>query len=142
MEKLELVKKLAKELGVKKIVKTTVDKIAKKQSYYDGRDGCVSSESYTYYTVFYYDGKEISSVEVPEGRYRQGYADNHIQDIKEEKDIYVGDYLNDDAIAVLECSYDSEYDEDEEKVLYVLKKVDKQELKEEILKRVRRCNDL
>lgn len=146
-QKFRTVKKVLKELLEKYEISVrpefqvvSPDEVAKRQSFYDGWDSCcASSYSFTHYYVIYDDG---TYTKVPYGYYFQGYADNHTPDIKEVKDIYVGDYLNSNAIGVVEIGkFESDYSSpsyEEEVNVYILWDIDRDLvlnlLKEEIEK--------
>lgn len=113
--------------------------LASAQSWYEGWDSCCASSTHLVkYFVVYDNG---TSTQVPYGYYYQGYAANHTPDVEEKADVYVGDFLNENAIAVVRYDYDySEYEDygnGEEITVYLPEYAPRGELEYEIVERIK-----
>ena len=147
-EELAIVKKALKELkeeleydGKVEWKSVNAKELADKQAYKDIYDGDDWSVEKNLYFVIYKNGKVK---EVPIGNYHRDSAYEGEYPVSWKKDVYVGDFLTEDAIAVIsyyECVITFRNYENYEMTVYLLE-ANKGELKELLLEKVRQIDDV
>lgn len=136
------VRKLAEELEYEYKIKwesCPLQELANRQSYKDIYDGSDWSVDKVIYFVVYRDG---SIKEVPVGDYSRDSAYEGDYPVSWKKDIYVGDFLNENTIAVVKyskCIITWRNYEREELTVYI-PEVNKEELKEILLSAIKKID--